>query len=138
MINGIEYAFQDVKVQMLGKPVIGCTGVEYTTKREKVNIMARGSKPVARGRGPKNFEGKIMVLQSELEALQVLAGAGNDITNIGMFDVVIAYAPDEGGVVKVDTLVDCEFTEVKKGLKTGDMNMEVELPLIIGDIKYNQ
>ena len=47
-------------------------------------------------------------------------------------------APDEGGVVKVDTLVDCEFTEVKKGLKTGDMNMEVELPLIIGDIKYNQ
>jgi len=48
-INGQEYAWEDVQIVMLGRPVIGVVEISYKTMREKKNIMGRGSRPVARG-----------------------------------------------------------------------------------------
>lgn len=141
MINGQEYSWQSVNFFFLGRPVAGVLEVSYTTKRDKKNIMATGSKPIARARGAKSYEGKIKVLQSELQALQRAANnlkPGADLTDIGMFDIQVCYVPDPlTGAIITDVLKDCEFTEVTKGMKVGDLNMEVELPLIIGDIQYN-
>lgn len=140
MINGLEYGWQSVNFHFLGRPVAGVLDVNYGVKREKKNIMATGSKPIARARGAKSYEGKIKVLQSELQALQRAANntsPGSDLTDIAMFDIQVCYVPDPlNGVIITDTLLDCEFTEVMKGMKVGDLNMEVELPLIIGDIRF--
>lgn len=136
-INGQEYAWEDVQIVMLGRPVIGVVEISYKTAREKKNIMGRGSRPVARGRGPKNYEGKIKLLQSELEALQRGLKKGTDPTDIRPFQIVVAYAPVEGGVITTDLLDDVEFLELEKTIKTEDLNMEIELPLIIGEVKYN-
>jgi len=137
-INGTEYGWVDVKVILPGKsvPVDGITAIRYKVKREKKNIRGRGSRPVARGRGMKDYEGGITLLQSEVEALQRSVGPGKDLTDIAPFTITVAYAM-EGGPITTDHLVFTEFTEYEKGLKEGDFNMEIELPLMIGDIEYD-
>jgi len=62
---------------------------------------------------------------------------GTDPTDIRPFQIVVAYAPVEGGVITTDLLDDVEFLELEKTIKTEDLNMEIELPLIIGEVKYN-
>lgn len=136
-INGKEYGWIDIRIALLGRPVAGITGIEYGGKQEKKNVYGTGSKPIARVKGAKTYEGKINLLQSELQAIQQSVGRGKELTDIGMFDITVSYIPDDlTGVIITDTLLDCEFTEVKKASKAGDTNMEVELPLIIGDINY--
>lgn len=137
-INGNEYAWEDVQVVMEGKPqpLEGVTEIEYTTKKEHSNIYGKGDSPVAMGRGKKEFSGKIVLLQSEFESLQRSLPGGKDITDKLPFTITCAYAP-EGGVETTDQLQYCRVTEVKKGMKTGDGNQMIELPLVIGKINYN-
>lgn len=138
MINGAEYSWEDIQVILPGKalPVDGVTGIEYTVKKEHTNIYGRGDKPIATGRGKKEYSGSLSILQSELEALQASLAAGKDITDMAPFQITVAYAP-EGGVIKTDILKSVRFGEVKKGMKSGDPNMEIQIPLIIGDIVFN-
>jgi hypothetical protein len=133
-----EYAWVDVNVVMQGRVVAGLRAVTYTETQEKTNIYAKGNKPYARTRGNKEYEGSIGILQSELEALQRGAGDGKSINDIRPFDITIAYANEDGGDVVTDILKGVEFTEVSKSLSQNDPFMEIELPIIIGDIKYNQ
>lgn len=130
-----EYAFSDVAVRFLGRTIIGFQGVSYKVTQNKVNIYGRGNKPVARGRGNKEYEGTVKVLQSELEALQHAAGGKSDICDIQPFDIEISYQV-EGGNATIDTLKRCEFTEQAKELNQGDTHMEIELPITFSDILY--
>jgi hypothetical protein len=45
----------------------------------------------------------------------------------------VSYAP-EGGIITTDTLFGCEFNEWKKGMKVNDPNMEIVMPMMIGNI----
>lgn len=138
MINGNEYAWEDIQVtsDFSNTPLEAIEEIEYTTQKEHLNVYGRGDKPVAAGRGKKDFSGKIVLLQSELEAWQRQLPRGKDITDLRGFGVNVSYAP-EGGEETTDRLVFCRATEVKKGMKTGDGNMLVEIPLVIGRILYN-
>lgn len=138
MFNSDEYAWIDMQIFFLGKLVTGIRGITYTASQSKTNIYAKGKKPVARGRGNVEYEGEVMLLQSELEALQAAAGQGKTVLDIRPFDIVVSYAPE--GVVNpvTDILKSVEFNEVEKGMVTGDEFKEITLPIVIGDIKYNQ
>lgn len=138
MINGNEYAWEDVQLVFGGEsfPIDGFVGIEYTSSKEHTNIHGRGAKPVAMGRGREDFSGTLTVLQSELERLQRTMPRGVSLTKKAPFDLTVAYAP-EAGEATVDQLKFCRIGEVKKGMRTGDGNMTVELPLVIGDIKPN-
>jgi hypothetical protein len=138
-INGTEYGWVDVRVILPGStvPVDGVIGIKYKLKREKKNIKGRGGKVVARGRGSKDYEGSITVLQSVFEAIQAGVAAGKDITDIAPFTITVSYAMEGGGTVKTDRLTYTEFTDVEKGMKEGDMNAEIEIPLMIGEIEFN-
>lgn len=137
MINGNEYAFEDLEIVMLGRPVIGFAGIEYKEEQTKTNIYGRGNKPVARTRGNKVYSGSITLLQSEVEALTAAAGKGKSLNDLPRFDITVAYAPENGGLITTDVLRDCEFMDLTKALNQNDPNMTVTLPLIIGDIDYN-
>ena len=130
-----EYSFSDVEVRFLNRTIVGFQGVSYKVTQNKVNIYGKGSKPVARGKGNKEYEGTVKVLQSELEALQVAAGKGSDICDILPFEIVVTY--ETQGMTVTDTLKQCEFTEQAKELNQGDTHMEIELPISIGDIQFN-
>jgi hypothetical protein len=88
------------------------------------------------GRGNKSYEGQIVLLQSELEALKAAAGPGNDLTDIPPFDIVVAYIPRQGGTqIITDIIKHVEFTEVEKSINQGDKFMEVTLPFVALDIE---
>jgi hypothetical protein len=138
MINGEEYAWEDIQVIMEGKsvPLIECSAIEYESKKDHVNVYAAGAKPVAMGRGKEEYSGSITILQSGLEAMVASMPRGKKITDRKAFIISVAYAP-EAGLATVDVLKYCRVAALKKGMKTGDTHQEITLPLVIGDIDYN-
>lgn len=138
MVNGNAYAHEDVKILFDGSviPLVGYTNIEYTTEKNHYNIHGAGDSPVEMGRGLKNFSGSITLLQSALHALQsAITTPGKDITNV-VYNLTVAYAP-EGGTPSIDRLVAVRFTSVPKGIGTQNPHMEITLPMVIGEIKYN-
>ena len=130
-----EYAWEDFKVFMGGKFVTGLRGCKYKTGQDKEPIYAAGNTPVAMGRGNKKNEVSITVLQSELEA--IIQSGGGDITDIAPFDIVASHIAKRGLPIVTDVIKDFEFTEFEKNWKQGDKFMEVELPGVCMEIKYN-
>lgn len=139
-INGREYEWADITVIAGGRDIEGLIAIEYGEKQDKNVIYGKGNKPLAIQKGNKSYEGSITLYQSELNTLQELARATTGSTSImGLnLNAVVCYGnPTQGEVMTVDRLFNIQFTEAKKGMKQGDGNMEVQLPFICTDIKYN-
>ncbi len=138
IVNGNEYSWGDIEIMLPGSnvPVSGITGVEYSEKQEKAAIHARGYKPHKIGRGKKEYSGSVSILQSELEAMIQALPAGKSLTDLAPAIITISYAP-EGGVMVTDQCVGVEFSELKKGMKTGDTHQVIDLPFVCLDIRYN-
>lgn len=138
MINGNEYASEDVKIILPGKPLPeeGVVAINYTVKKEHKEIYGMSAKAVALGRGKQEQDGDITVLQSVIEGMQARLLPGQNLTQLPPFPITVAYAPP-GGIATVDQLLYCRIKEVPKGMKSGDTHMEVKLMLAIGDIQYN-
>lgn len=131
--NSREYEWADVSVVAAGRMITGIRGVSYTSSQEKEALYGKGNKPHSIQRGNKTFSGAIRLLQSELEALEL--AAGGDALDIS-FNIVVAYGnPLKGDVITTDLLVGCEITEIPKGLNQNDKFMEIELPLVMLDVK---
>ena len=128
-----QYSWCDISIAFGGRILIGVTEVEYTEKREKDLLYGRGCKPHGIVSGNRSFEGKVSLWQSELEAMTRDA-PNNDILGLS-FDLVASYVPLDGGQIVTDILKHVEFTEVKKGMKQGDKNMIIELPILFTDVK---
>lgn len=137
-INGNEYSWEDIQVKMPHKtvPLEGAIDIKYKMSREHKNVYGRGAKPVAMGRGRKTMEGSLKMLQSEFEALQAQIVPGKDATDLILPVISVSYAP-EGAAATTDLLLHVRINEFEKGMAEGDPNMEIELPLTIGDIQYN-
>lgn len=135
--NSKEYAWIDVNVVMLGKPVTGLRGIEYKSKRQKEALYATGKKARGIQLGKKEYEGTITVLQSELIAMQAAAKAKgyDDITDLE-FDIIVSYIP-EGGVVQTDKVVNASITEAPNSIKVDDLYSEHALPFIACNVEYN-
>lgn len=135
--NSKEYAWIDVTLVALGKPVTGLRGIEYKMKRQKEALFATGKKARGIQLGKKEYEGTITVLQSELIAMQAAAKAKgfDDITDLE-FDVIVAYVP-ESGIVQTDKVVNLSITEASYSMKEGDLYQEIALPFIACDIEPN-
>lgn len=130
VINTKEYAWADVELFMMGRPVTGARGVKFKSSQEKEVIHASGNEPVGVGHGNKTYEGELTLLQSEVEALTIAAGTGNDIVDIPAFNIVVAFAPKLGDVKSVYTIKFAEFTEVERAMKQNDKFAEINLPFI--------
>jgi hypothetical protein len=131
-----DYSWSDVSVVVGGRLLEGVTEFEYTAKQDKEIKRGRGNKGHGIMRGDKAYEGKLVVWQSELEAM-IRDAPGNDILNLN-FSITVAYTPLDGGQNVIDIVPEAEFLEYKKGMKTGDKQMLVELPVIFYDLKPQQ
>lgn len=138
MINGFEYASEDVKVILPGKltPEEGVVEINYEVEKEHTEIHGMGAKAVALGRGKQMQKADITVLQSVLEGMQATLLPGQNLTQLPPFTVTVGYAP-AGGVATFDRLKFCRVKKYNKGIKSGDGNMTVKLDLAVGDIEYN-
>ena len=135
MFNSREYSWADIQIQLQGRRVIGVRGIKYKVSQEKEAIYGAGNEPLAIGRGNKSYEGEITLLQSELEALT--RSTNGDIIDLPPFDIIVSYAPKDGGPIVTDIIRYAEFKEVEKGMSQGDKNMEISLPFIALKIDKN-
>lgn len=131
-----QYSWCDLTIAFGGRIIEGITEVEYTEKKEKDYLYGRGCKPHSITGGNASYDGKISIWQSELEAMTRDAKNKNILSL--EFDIVITYVPMDGGQIVTDILKNVQFNEVKKGMKQGDKNMIVELPILFTDVKRQQ
>lgn len=136
--KGNEYAWKDVTIAFLGRPVTGIRGIEYKTKQQTEALYAAGSKARSIQKGKIEIEGTLTILQSELNALNKAAQlAGYTSATELSFDIIICYVPENGLAVTTDKLVGVSLTEIGHSIKEGDLYQEHALPFIAMDIKYN-
>jgi hypothetical protein len=138
MINGTEYAFEDVKISFLGRSLRGFVSFSYGANKAYTNIHGRGNVPIKRGRGKKDAEpARLTILQSEFEAIQAAMPAGTDVTDLAPFNFVVAYAP-LGGQMVTDIVPYAQVTRYAKGMTTDDGNMTIDLEMITDIPLLNQ
>jgi hypothetical protein len=131
LVNGASYSGTTVTVNILGVSLSGLRKVDFGDGQKKENIYGTGTKVNSRSYGREEPDGSITVLFSDLLALQD-AAPDKKIHKIPPFDVTIAYV--ESGKTVVFVLEQTEFTKYKVSHSTDDMKIEVELPLIIGEV----
>jgi hypothetical protein len=138
MINGYEYAFEDLNVVIMGRPIIAMKEVSYGASKEHGNLLGRGNRPVAMTRGKKEPKpAKLVIAQSEFEALVRATPVGKDPTDWAPFEMIVAYAP-EGGVITTDIVPYCRVSDWEKKSSQDDQSMWIELSLVTGLPKLNQ
>lgn len=125
-----EFAWADVQIITLGKLVTRIRGVKFSIKKEKEYLHARGENPHTIQSGNKTPEGELMLLQSEVEAMQRGLESHEDLTDLSDFDVVVAFAKKGDSLVTTYILTGCQFTEDPRELKQGDKFMEITLPIM--------
>ena len=138
MINGTEYAYEDMQCSFMGRSMPGFVSASYGVNKVYTNIRGRGNRPVKRGRGAKDAEPtRVTILQSELEAMQASMPPGTDPTDLAPFTLTFSYGPVLGQVVR-DVLPYCQITRVVKGMGTDDDHMTVDLEIINDIPLFNQ
>ena len=137
-INNKEYAWGDITVVVLGRPVIGITGVDYTTKKAKEARHGAGREPKSIQHGRREYEGTLTLMQSEVIALNKAAQASGykDILDVDV-DIIVAYLGDNG-VVSTDKIICASFSELPKGMKEGDLQSEHPMPFVALDIENDK
>lgn len=131
-----QYGWKDLSISWGGRLIEGVTNVDYTSKKNKTILRGRGSKGHAILHGDYDYSGSLELWQSEVEAM-ISDAPDNDILNVS-FDIIVAYVPVDGGQTVVDILKGVEFTEIPKGMKQGDTNKLITLPIIFLDLKNQQ
>jgi hypothetical protein len=135
-VSSKQYSWNDISISIGGRIIEGVTDIEYVVKQEKTVLRGRGAKGHKIVHGNKDYEGKITLWQSDVEAM-IKDAPNKDILSLN-FAVIWAFTPTDGGPTVIDILTDCEIKEYKKSMKQGDTNMLIELPIIFLDIKHQQ
>lgn len=132
LINGVEYGWGDIAVNIGGVPVTGIRAIKYDEEREKENIYGAGSNVVSRGYGRVKSTASITLLGGTVMALKAKAPRGQ-LHRIAPFTIVVAYQPD-AGPMQIHHLKNCEFKKTTFDWKEGDTHKEIEFELIISHI----
>ncbi|GIZ15302.1 hypothetical protein [Capnocytophaga catalasegens] len=133
LINGREYGWADIVVNIGGVPVTGIRAIKYNEEMEKENVYGAGRHPVSRGYGRIKTTASITLLSGTIMALKAKAPKGQ-LFRIAPFNIVVNYQPEAGPIV-THVLKNCEFTKNEFDWKEGDMSKEVELELIVSHIE---
>lgn len=137
MINQVEYAWENIEVVQLGRPLVRILEIEYDTERDGKHVRGRGSSPLGTNPGNKTPKASYSIGQSELEAMIRYAQSikpGGDITDL-VFDINVAYRVDDE-IVR-DRIVGFRPGKQPKGMKNGDTEMAVKITGICTKILYN-
>ena len=136
LINGRAYDWASLRAQLLGQTVAGITALSYEDMQEKTNNYGAGINPTSRGLGKVEPKASLTLEMKELERIQAALPPGGRIQDIAPFPIVATFINTSNQLV-THTLHNCEFTNNKRELKTGDTNIEVELELILSHITWS-
>lgn len=136
-INGEIFSWANVRVNVLGRNLVGLKGIDYEDSEEVKGVKGRGKKDIGFVKGNYNATGKLTLEMSEVEALNDSIPFGGSIYDILPFDITVCYRNNDNRLV-THILVNCLFTKQGRTGKAGEVKeFEVEMPLYIGEIIWN-
>lgn len=135
LINGVEYTHADIVLNILGRPVVGCTGISYKDTQEITLNHGTGQLPSSRGFGPVVPEASITLTSKEVQALTQAAPLGR-IQNIPDFDIGVNFITENGDFCR-HKLIRARFKGRNVSSQTNNSQIEEELELSVVDINYN-
>lgn len=125
--NSIEYAWHNMEVVVLGRPLVRILDVRCKPSRNKKHIHGRGSKPVGIQKGNYSYSGSLKIGQSELIALQNAINLSEDT-----FNIEVAYL--KGTDLLKKRIVGVDVQDWEEGMAQGDTEMEVTLTFLCMDL----
>ena len=137
MINGRNYDWESIEVNLPSGPVLQIEAIEYGDKQEAEAIYGKGTAPVGYGQGNYSAEGKMTLKREELNRLEAYARKqGKTIYTLPLFPIVVSYANSDQPSIS-DKLNQVKLTERNTSPKQGDKAINVELSFIIlGGIEW--
>ena len=121
----------------MGRTFERIINIEYDVEEDKKYIYGRGKKVRGIQGGDEKPTGSLTLGQSEVEAMIREAQTTNPnakLTDIS-FDIQVHYL--KGVDLVKDRIIGAEFTKQPKGMKQGDGDMEIVLPIMFMDVLYN-
>jgi len=134
LVNGVNYAWSNVKLVLFGVTVTGITKISYKAKQKKDDNYGQGTLPISRGYGNYEFDGSISLYRDEWAGI-ISQAPDNDPLSIPWFDIQVTYGGSKV-TATCDTLKSCEFLDDPLSVGQGDTKIIVELPLKIGLIEH--
>lgn len=134
LINGVNYSWSNVKLNLFGVPVVGITEISYNRKQKKENNYGAGQDPVSRGYSNREYEASITIYRDEWQRI-IAASPDKDPLNIKPFDIQVLFGGSSVQFAQ-DTLRSCEFMNDPFEAKQGDSKLMVKLDLIVGLIEH--
>ena len=134
LINGVNYAWANIKFNLFGVPVVGITEVNYKRKQVKDNNYGYGTEPISRGYGNVEYEADITIYLDEWRRI-IAASPDKDPLLIKPFDIQVIFGGSSVSFQQ-DTLRSCEFMEDPMATKQGDSKILIKIPLIIAGITH--
>lgn len=135
LINGQTYSWGSINFNVLRNLIAGITSINYSEDQEMEDFYGAGNYPTARGYGKIKSTADITLTMEEVEALQKAAPGGR-LQAIPAFDIVVSFLPDNG-IVVTHKLKNCQFKKNERAMKSGDMQFEIKLDLIVSHIEWN-
>lgn len=135
IVNGKEYAWGRIEVRVDGIKPAGCRGIDYSDDEAMDYARGQGSRPLGIQRGDITYSGTLRLLQYELDALVRRSPTGR-IQDLPAATIAISYTNDAGDIV-VDLLTGVKFMRLNKGLNSGDLTGEKEVPFLFMDLRLN-
>lgn len=120
-INGRNYDWEDIHVQLPHGEAVGITEIKYTDGQSIEARYGRGAVPRGWGRGNYEASGSMVLDRDEWERFKDGIG-GDAIYDHDPFTIVVCYANRDMGTV-TDTLKSCKVTKFDgAGGAQGDAN----------------
>lgn len=135
MINGRTYDWGMVKASIGRVSTENCAAINYQDDQEVTAVYAGGRYPVGYGKGRIEASGSITLLMEDVVALQGGAPGGR-LQDIAPFNIVVSYLHPTTQKITTDVLESCVFRTNQRNWTEGDTSQQVELPLMIGRIKW--
>lgn len=136
-INGELYSWANIRVNLLGRNLVGIKGIEYDDADEIKGVKGRGSKDIGYVQGNYQASAKIILEMSEVEALNKALPRGMRMQQIKPFDITVVFKNDDQQLV-THVLKNCKVMKQNRSGKAGEVKeFEVELPLYVGEIIWN-
>jgi len=136
-INGEIYSWSSVRINLLGRNVVGFKGIDYSDSEEVKGVKGRGKKDIGIVKGNYQATAKLILEMSEVEALNASMPRGSSIYDIPPFNIPVCYKNKDNRLV-THLLKNCLFTSQNRSGKAGEVKeFEVELPLYVGEIDWN-
>jgi hypothetical protein len=135
LINGVEYSWSDVTVNIDGDATIkGITAISYDDTQSIVNIFGIGRLPVGRAYGPITASASITMSLTAVEQLRKKSTATGRLQDLPPFDIVVCFATQDGKIV-THVLKNCQFTSRKVDGSTSGISSA--FPLVLTHVEWN-